>query len=88
MNLSERDCTDIRHALSTKATGFRYSEVAKWLLRAGFEPPRGGSGSHRVWYHRPSGRRLPMVDKGGGEILPVYVKRAARAIIDVGGCAE
>jgi len=88
MDLSKGDCREILNALSSKATGFRYNQVAKWLARADFEPPAKGSGSHRVWYHSPSGRRVPMVDKGRGEILPVYVKRAARAIIDLGGCTE
>ncbi len=88
MDLSKGDCREIRHALSTKATGFRYSDVAKWLRRADFEPPPQGSGSHRVWYHSASGRRVQMVDKGRGDILPVYVKRAAQAIIDLGGCPE
>jgi hypothetical protein len=88
MDLSRGDCKEIRGALSGKATGRTYPQVARWLAHADFEPPRGGSGSHRVWYHRPSGKRVPMVDKGRGELLPVYVKRAARAIVDLGGCPE
>jgi hypothetical protein len=87
MDLSKGDCAEIRHALSTKATGCSYRQVARWLRHADFEPPRTATGSHRVWYHSASGRRVQLVDKGSGEILPVYVKRAAQAIIDLGGCA-
>jgi hypothetical protein len=88
MHLSKGDCGDITGALSGKATGWTYQQVTRWLARADFQGPRSGSGSHRVWYHRPSGKRVPMVDKGRGELLPVYVKRAARAIVEIGGCPE
>ena len=85
MNLSKSDCEEIREALGGKATGYTYADVAIWLRHADFEPPKKRSGSHRTWRH-PSGRRVPLVDKGHSELLPVYVKTAARRILEVGGC--
>lgn len=87
MDLRDGDCRQIVAAASGKATGYRYGQVAGWLARADFAPPRNTTGTHRVWRH-PSGRRVQLVDKGAGEMLPVYVKRAAKAIIDLGGCPE
>jgi len=85
MNLSRADCGEIRASLQGKATGFTYADVAIWLSHADFTPPPKTGGSHRTWRH-PSGRRMPLVDKGHGNLLPVYVKRAAKAILDIGGC--
>jgi len=85
MNLSDADCWEIRGALQGKATNYRYADVALWLRKADFLLP-SGDGSHRWWRH-PGGRRVQVVDKGHGQLLPVYVKRAAHAILDLGGCA-
>lgn len=85
--LSEADCAEIRSVLEGKATGFSYNDLARWLSKAGFAPPKRPSGSHRTWRHG-SGRRIPLVDKGRGETLPVYVKRAASLILETGGCSE
>jgi hypothetical protein len=84
--LSAKDCAEIREALAGKATNFRYTRVARWLRRADWTEHGEGS-SHRAW-KAPTGRRLPSVDSGGGELLPVYVKRAARAILEEGGCDD
>jgi predicted RNA binding protein YcfA (HicA-like mRNA interferase family) len=65
-----------------KATNVRYSDVTRWLDRAGFQPPLSSAGSHRVWYH-PSGARVQLVEKGKGELLPAYVKRAIKTILTV-----
>ena len=83
--LSDADCREIRTALAGKALGYGYGDVARWLTRAGFVPPKRPEGSHRTWRH-PTGVRIPLVEKGRGVLLPVYVKRAARAILDTGGC--
>jgi predicted RNA binding protein YcfA (HicA-like mRNA interferase family) len=83
--LSTSDCEAIRRALEGKATGYRYSDVARWLQRAGFEPPRKAEGSHRVWYHA-RGRRVQLVEKGHGEMLPAYVKNAARILLEMELC--
>ena len=82
--LSASDCAEIREALAGKATNYRYSQVARWLRRADWMEHGSGS-SHRTW-RSPAGTRQPMVDGGGGTLLPVYVKRAARAILEDGGC--
>jgi hypothetical protein len=84
MPLSAADCRDLQGVLSGKATGWRYTQVARWLRACGFVE-HGSHGSHRTWRH-PSGRRVPMVDKGKGQLLPVYAKRAAQAILDLGEC--
>jgi predicted RNA binding protein YcfA (HicA-like mRNA interferase family) len=71
--------------LTGKATGYAYGDVARWLRRADWTE-HGKGGSHRTW-RSPSGRRrVTLVKAGGGELLPVYVKRAGNAILDEGGC--
>jgi len=87
MRLSSVDCREIRTALAGKATGFRYADVAIWLSKADFAPPRKPDGTHRTWRHT-GGKRVPLVDTGHGELLPVYVKKAARAVLAVGGCQD
>jgi len=86
--MAQVNCDELRTILSGKALGFRYGEVARWLRRADFEPPRKPEGSHRVWVHPPSGRRVPLVDKGRGQLLPCYVKAAARTLWEIAGCAD
>lgn len=86
MRLTAADCMELRAILGGKATGYRYADVAILLDKADFEPPKKPSGTHRTWRH-PSGHRVPIVDNGHGELLPVYIKRAARMILSVGGCA-
>lgn len=85
MSLSRKDCRTIRAVLQARATGFRYADVARWLRRAGFEAPVRKDGSHRVWVHS-SGRRVVLVERGHGELLPAYVKEAARVILEIGAC--
>jgi predicted RNA binding protein YcfA (HicA-like mRNA interferase family) len=87
MALTARDCSEIRSTLKGKATNCDYQTVTWWLAKAGFEPPAKPEGSHRVWVH-PSGRRVPLVDKGHGTLLPVYVKKAIKAILETGACPE
>ena len=71
--------------LGGKATGWGYGDVARWLRRADWTEHGTGS-SHRTW-RSPSGqRRVTLVNAGGGELLPVYVKRTGQAILDEGGC--
>jgi predicted RNA binding protein YcfA (HicA-like mRNA interferase family) len=83
--LSSSDCEAIKRALEGKGTGYRYSDVARWLRRAGFEPPRKTEGSHRVWVHAMH-RRVQLVEKGHGELLPAYVKNAARILLEMEIC--
>ena len=87
MDLSGRDCGEIRGALEGKATNYRYADVARWLRKADFTPPRKTSGSHRWWRH-PSGRRVGVPDHGRGQVKRWYVKEAAKAIVEIGGCPE
>lgn len=86
MALSRKDCDEIRSVLTSKATNYTYSDVARWLKRGNFEPPQKPQGSHRVWVHPRSNRRVQLVDHGRGELLPAYVKNAARIILEVGEC--
>ena len=86
--LSDADCAEIRGVLSGKATGYTYDNVVRWLKRApGWTAPKKPKGTHRTWVHS-SGKRLPLVDKGKGEMLPVYVKAAAEAILESGECKK
>ncbi len=79
----EDDCAAIRAALSSRATGYRYTDVTRWLSRAGWNLA-SQRGSHRVW-RAPTGRRIVLVERAG-ELLPAYVKEAARAILEQGLC--
>jgi predicted RNA binding protein YcfA (HicA-like mRNA interferase family) len=82
--LSGKDCDEIRQALQSKATNYRYSDLARWLERAGFHVA-SRRGDHEVWKHGPSGRRVGIVMKPGN-LLPAYVKEVARRILEVGAC--
>ena len=44
-------------------------------------------GTHRVWIH-PSGRRIQVKTRGDRELLPVYVKDAARALFEEEKCPD
>jgi hypothetical protein len=88
MPLSKADCQELRDLLCGKATGYRYNDVARWLKRAGFEPPRKAEGSHRVWSSADGVRRVQLVQSGHGEMLPPYVKQAARVLLEMGLCPE
>jgi predicted RNA binding protein YcfA (HicA-like mRNA interferase family) len=81
--LPAEQCAELEAVLSGKAAGVRYSVVARWLARAGWELA-SSRGSHRVW-RAPSGRRIVLVERTGN-LLPAYVKEAARAIREEGGC--
>ena len=68
---------------SAKLTGFSYADAAKVLTGLGFTCPGVGGGSHRTWRRRlPSGILLPilLVDKGHGDIKPVYLRKMLRAL--------
>ena len=41
-----------------RLAGFRYREVAKRLRAFGFRFDRPGSGSHEVWRHSQTGRKV------------------------------
>lgn len=85
MALSSRDCSEIRQALKSKATNYRYSDLGRWLEAADFREA-GGKGDHVAWKH-PSGRRVGLVRRSG-HILPAYVKETARRILETGACPE
>jgi len=85
MGLTEKDCDRLRAILQGKALGYRYSEIAGWLASADFRPPRPKPGDHRTWRH-PSGRRVVLVDRGHGELLPAYPKNAIKIIFETGAC--
>lgn len=69
--------------LSGKATGVRYSELASTLRALGWQES-GGGGSHRIWWHEDCQAVIQSVDKGTGQLLPVYVKRAAKVALAQG----
>jgi predicted RNA binding protein YcfA (HicA-like mRNA interferase family) len=43
-----------------RLSGFRYREVARRLRIFGFEFDRSGAGSHEVWRHTHSGRKVTL----------------------------
>jgi predicted RNA binding protein YcfA (HicA-like mRNA interferase family) len=86
MPLGMDDCAELLTILRSKATGYRYSDMVRWLRRADFKEPEKPSGSHRVWVHEGSGRRAQLVEHGAGDLLPVYVKRACRVMREANQC--
>lgn len=65
-----------------KATNVRYSELAAVLQCLGWQESKAGSGgSHRAWWHGNSPIVVSVVDHGSGNLLPVYVKKAAKAAL-------
>ncbi len=87
MELSDRDCREIRGALDGRTTNFRYRDIARWLSKADFVPPSNPRGSHRWWRH-PSGRRVGVPDHGRGQVKWWYVKEVAKVIVELGGCPK
>ena len=43
-----------------RLAGFRYREVARRLRRAGYRFDRPGPGSHEVWRHERTGRKVTL----------------------------
>jgi predicted RNA binding protein YcfA (HicA-like mRNA interferase family) len=43
-----------------RLSGFKYREVARRLRSLGFEFDRPGPGSHEVWRHTASGRKVTL----------------------------
>jgi predicted RNA binding protein YcfA (HicA-like mRNA interferase family) len=41
-----------------RLSGFRYREVARRLRKFGFRFDRAGGGSHEVWRHAQTGRKV------------------------------
>lgn len=88
MPLSKSDCEELQQLLRGKALGKAYEDIVRFLRRAGFTMPGSGKGSHRTWVHPGFGRRVGLVDKGRGDLLPCYVKIAATTILELGLCDQ
>ena len=43
-----------------RLAGFRYREIARRLRRAGYRFDRMGPGSHEVWRHESTGRKVTL----------------------------
>ena len=84
--LGPKDCRFLREILGGKGTNVSYSDLARVLKRARWELA-GSRGSHRTWLSE-AGARIVLVDAGSGEVLPVYAKRAAAAVLEEGACGN
>ncbi len=62
-----------------RLAGFRYREVAKKLRSLGFEFDRPGPGSHEIWRHVLTGRKvtLPHHTRDNAEGTPRAIFREA-----------
>lgn len=79
-----RATAQLREWFAGKATNVRYSELAAVLRALDWTEAKAGSGgSHRSWWHRNSPIVVSVVDHGSGNLLPVYVKRAAKAALSL-----
>ncbi len=43
-----------------RLSGFKYREVARRLRKLGFRYDRPGPGSHEIWRHETSGRKVTL----------------------------
>lgn len=82
--LGPGDCNFLRGVVGGKGVGVTYDELARLLRRVDWTLV-SSRGSHRVW-RNAQGRRIVLVDRGHGPVLPVYAKLAARAILEGGQC--
>ena len=48
-----------------RLAGFRYREIARRLRRLGYRFDRMGPGSHELWRHEPSGRKVTLPHHDG-----------------------
>jgi len=48
-----------------RLSGFRYREVARRLRTFGFRFDRAGAGSHEVWRHSQTGRKVTIPHHAG-----------------------
>jgi hypothetical protein len=88
MSFSRKDCEEVLAALKSKALGYRYQDLERWLRRADCRlVSESPSGSHRVWRH-PSGRRIQLKTRGQRELLPAYVKAVAKALAEEERCLD
>ena len=76
MGKPERWLQEIR---AGKKKGWRFEQIRAILEVKGFRIRPKAKGSHRIFKH-PSGDRIMVLDKGSGELPPVYVERALEAI--------
>lgn len=67
-----------------RLSGFRYREVARRLRRFGYSFDRPGPGSHEVWRHRSTGRKvtLPRHSKDLAEGTLRAILREAQILVD------
>ena len=67
-----------------RLAGFRYLEIARRLKRAGYLFDRTGPGSHEVWRHERTGRKVTL-PRHGGDMAEGTLRAILReAGIDVG----
>lgn len=68
--------------MQARASGWRFDQVESILRSFGFEV--GGSGtSHRTFRHPTAEQVVTIPDHGSGTVLPVYVKKAVAAVLNV-----
>jgi predicted RNA binding protein YcfA (HicA-like mRNA interferase family) len=73
---------EAREILSGKGTGWRYADLERLLLRAGYLIVHT-RGSHVYFRHPAVPRERVLLVHRTGDILPAYAKDAAKAILAV-----
>lgn len=53
----------------------KYTELKKKLTKAGYRLERHGKGSHQIWKHKGTGKRIVFPDHGSKEIPKGTVAR-------------
>lgn len=69
-------------ALRGRRTGVKYRDLASALKRCEAEHV-SSSGSHRTWKHSAVDLHLTIVDKGSGDVLPVYVSKTRKYLLSI-----
>ena len=67
-----------------RLAGFRYREITRRLKRAGYRFDRMGPGSHEVWRHERTGRKVTLARHDGDMAEGTLQAILREAGIDIG----
>jgi len=72
----------LAEALRGRRTGVSYHDLARILKQAEAEHV-SSAGSHRTWKHEAIRDHLTLVEKGSGDVLPVYISKTRKYLLSI-----